>query len=175
MDKPRPGILRKTVSICNNINLRINTSLQQFIIQRFIKVLCFSLFLGISVVGCNSNKDTASKERPNNVVIFFKNAEIQAETDEQRQEIKLVLLDMLNLTADELRIRKYPDYQNNSNQWDVIKFANSYFVPASPQVLAADTFFEDLEKPEARAVIQQLINSITIYPASDTDSTLNKK
>jgi hypothetical protein len=159
----------KTESIMMSLNL------QQFLTKASIKALCFAI-CSIIFVGCNAPEkpvivETPNTvvERPNAVTSFFKDAELQAETDEQRQEIKIVLLDMLNLNTNELKAKKYPDYQGHINQWDVIKFANSYFVPSSPMVLSPDTFFEDLLKPEARAVIQELINQNNI------DATLNKK
>lgn len=125
-------------------------------------------------MSCGSHKDPAKNERSNSVVEYFKDAEIQAETDEQRAEIKLVLSDLLSLPGDELKLKKYPDYQNKADQWDVIKFLNSYFVAASPKVLSPDTFFEDLGKPEAHATIQKQINRIAGYLESSTDSTLQK-
>ncbi len=163
------------VNIYPNINPPIKIGLQQRLIKRIISVLCFCLFFGILFVSCGSNKDSSNKESSNSIVAYFKDAEVQAETDEQRKQIKLVLSDLLNLKVDELKVKKYPNYQNNTDQWDVIKFLNSYFVPSSPQVLTADSFFEDLGKPEAKAAIQERINKIDGDPGTNADSTLQKK
>jgi hypothetical protein len=129
----------------------------------------------LSCGGSNNADNHLGNKDTNSVVAYFKDAELQAETDDQRQQIKLVLSDIISLNADELRVKRYPDYQNAPGQWDVIRFLKAYFVPATPMELTPAAFFDDFKKPEAVTVIQEQLNKMARYIEQDADSLLRKK
>ena len=102
-----------------------------------------------------------SKHPLNSVATYLEHAEIQAETDEQRQEIRRALSDMLKEPTAELRTRRYADYQGTPNMWSITRLLTAYFVPQTPQSLEPKRFYEDVGKPEAKSAIQRQLDEIS--------------
>ncbi len=129
------------------------------------------VFFGFLLAGsCTNRQAVESAGTANTVVHFFQQAELQAETDSQRMEIRTVLTGLLELPVEQLKERKYPDYQGHPDQWDILKFLNSYFVPVTPQQLSAEQFYKDLRQPEARKEIRDQLDKLNSYlrPTADT-------
>ena len=74
---------------------------------------------------------TCRDKGPNTVVVYLQGAERQSEDLDQRREIEKALNDMLTLTPDELRARRYANYQMEPGAWTIIQFLHRYFVPRS--------------------------------------------
>jgi hypothetical protein len=93
-------------------------------------------------------------------VSFFSGAQYQAESDDQIQEIRLALQDLATLPPDELRRRRYSDYQMKAGQWNLPTLLMRYFVPADLQVVHEDALYRDAQAPEAKEVIRKQIRAI---------------
>ena len=109
----------------------------------------------------SSHPSSPAKDAGNSVATFLRNAERQAETDEQRKEIQRALGDMLKQSPAQLRQARYADYTGKPNSWSITDVLRHYFVP-NPQVALDDSrFFEDFQAPEARGVIQHQLDEVT--------------
>jgi hypothetical protein len=110
--------------------------------------------LAISIVVCGSLFACRDKG-PNAVVAYLQGADQQFENAGQGREIEKALNDMLTLSPDELRTRRYANYQMEPDAWTIIDILHKYFLPSKPTGLDQNRFFRDVTKPEARAVIQE--------------------
>jgi hypothetical protein len=109
------------------------------------------LFLASLQCTCVRNRDAPASPRPdseNSVAAFLKNAERQAETDEQRKEIQRALRDMLEKPAVELRL-------------SITQLLQHYFVPNPPAALDEEHFFRDVRAPAARAAVQHQLDEVS--------------
>ena len=119
---------------------------------------------------CTNRQAVDPAGNANTVAVFFQQAELQAESDEQRKEVRMVLSGLLELPVEQLKEKKYPDYQGHADQWDILKFLHAYFVPAKPQQLSAEQFYRDLPRPEARKAIQDQLDHLnhSLQHSADT-------
>lgn len=108
----------------------------------------------------SSSPGSPGPDTENTVAAFLKNAERQAETGEQRGEIRRALRDMLDKSTSELRELRYADYTGKSNEWSIIQLLNHYFVPNPPAALDEQHFFQDVRAPAARAAVQHQLDEI---------------
>jgi hypothetical protein len=69
---------------------------------------------------------------PNTVVAYLQGAERQSEDMDQRREIEKALNDMLTVSPDELRKRRYANYQMQPGAWTIIDVFHKYFLPSKP-------------------------------------------
>lgn len=91
---------------------------------------------------------------------FLDGADRQAETLEQRCEIRKVLTDMLALPAEQLRARRYANYQMEQDAWTAPELLCAYFLPSRPMKLDVNDFYHDIAEPRARAVIRQKLREL---------------
>jgi hypothetical protein len=122
----------------------------------------FGLVISMLSLSCGGQADDQAENKifPNSVAAYIENAEIQAETDEQRREIRRALLDILEKPATELRTQKYADYQGKPNEWSITRLLTAYFVPSTPQSLEPEQFYKDIDKPEAKLAIRHKLDAI---------------
>ena len=73
---------------------------------------------------------------------YLEQSEIQYETDEQRHNIINALNDILTLSIEELKNKKYPNCTGEENQWDLPTLINKYFVPAYQQRSIQDYYIK---------------------------------
>ena len=106
--------------------------------------------------------------RPKTVVVFLQGADQQWETQEQGREIDKALTDMLTLSPDELRGRRYANYQMQPGAWTVIELLHRYFVSRGQAYIDEKNFYHDVTDPAAQAVIrlqlQEVKRSIPLHP-----------
>ena len=111
----------------------------------------------------------------NTVVANLKGADQQWETVESAREIERALNDMLTLSPDELRRRRYANYQMDPGAWTIIELLHRYFVPLKPLYVDKDRFYRDVTAVEARAVIraqlEEVRRSIVVREAPDQSNT----
>ena len=69
------------------------------------------------VVACARVQPPARPQRANSVVRYLGEADRQVETRSQRHEVKRALEDMLALSGEELRARRYADHGMRAGQW----------------------------------------------------------
>lgn len=103
---------------------------------------------------------TPSATAANSVVDYFAEAEIQAETDEQRAELRRALADMLALTVAELQTRRYADYDGTKGVRSLPELLSAHLVPTRPQVIVPVRFFADMKVPDAQAAIRKKLREL---------------
>ncbi len=109
-----------------------------------------------ALLSCNSNTKNNQKD---DVLEFFIKSELQYETEQQKECIITALSDIINkdLSEDELKNKKYPDYKGKKNQWDWPTLINKYFVPADQNITLGDDFYTKLKGKEIQEQIQEIL------------------
>jgi hypothetical protein len=97
-------------------------------------------------------------------VDYFARAEVQAETDKQRAELRRALADMLNLGDAELRAARYAGFSGQPGQRDLVELLHGHVVPASPETLSMDLAIATRASPQARAAVKALLDGIDATP-----------
>lgn len=92
----------------------------------------------------------------NSVVEYFAGAEIQAETDEQRAELRRAFADMLELSPDELQARRYAGFDGTKSARTLPELLSAHVVPTKPQALVPKRFFADVKAPDAQDAIRTI-------------------
>ena len=123
-------------------------------------------FLAISIVVFGSLFACRDKG-PNTVVAYLQGAERQSEDLDQRREIEKALNDILTLSPDELRARRYANYQMEPGAWTIIQLLHRYFVPRQLVGLDESRFYHDIADPAARAVVQERLREVREAMAQD--------
>jgi len=96
-------------------------------------------------------------EAANPVAQYLKGAELQYETEIQKENIVTAFNDILNLSVEELKERRYKDYTGKENQWDLYTLIYRHFVSAPPGVHLGDNFFNDVKLEEAQEQVRQIL------------------
>ena len=137
-----------------------------------------TLFISAACDSINRNNQAADE-----IYEFFLNAEIQYETEQQKESIITALNDILNfdLSVEELKNKKYPDYTGKPNQWDLPTLINKYFVPADKNITLGKNFYNQLRKKRVYDTIQEIVimlkktseikveNKINFYTENNND------
>jgi len=119
-----------------------------------------TLLLGVSLLLVGSGCERNVPE--NTVTLYLTGAQRQAETLDQRQEIQRALRDMLELPPEQLRDKRYANYQMEPGSWTAIDILERYYFPESPlTMLVPETFYRDVALPPAREAIQRHLDRIT--------------
>jgi hypothetical protein len=98
------------------------------------------------------------------VVDYFAKAEVQAETDMQRAELRRALTDLLNMGDAELRAARYASFSGQPGQRDLVKLLHGHVVPASPETLTMDLVLATRASPQARAAVKGLLDGLDATP-----------
>jgi len=93
----------------------------------------------------------------NPVVDYLKGAELQYETEIQKENIANALNDILNLSEEQLKEKRYKDYTGRENQWDLPTLIYRYFVPEPPGTTLGDNFFQDVKSEETQEQVKQFL------------------
>lgn len=125
---------------------------------------CFRSMLGVALllaaIGCAI---TAGAEAAPSVLpldIFLRHAQRQAETDDQRREVRKVLADLLLKAPVRLKRERYADYSGRSEAWTAPELLSHYFISDPPGVLDTHSFFRDVTRPRARQAVRQQLSSV---------------
>jgi len=110
------------------------------------------LLLIISLLSCG--KET------NQVLRYFENAEIQCETEDQKNSIINALNDILTLDTAELKEKRYADYRGQKGEWTIQVLLYHYFVPDAQSKIPGDNFFNDIKSDDLRDKIKSIIIEI---------------
>ena len=124
--------------------------------------------LGCALLSCcasttpppKSDAAAASAAATNEVVWYLKGAERQAETSDQRSEIRRALEDLASLPAAELRKKRYADASMQPGQWSLATLLQKYFVPADLHSIDEQRLCDHAQRPEARTVVRAQIQAI---------------
>jgi hypothetical protein len=96
----------------------------------------------------------------NAVAEFLAGAEIQAETDAQRMELRRALADLAEKPAQALRDARYADAQGRPGQRDLPAVLRAHLVPTAPRGINEASFFDDATQPAARTAARALLEAV---------------
>ena len=105
--------------------------------------------LCVSASGCRNER--------NPVVDYLDGAEVQYETEQQKENIINALNDALNLPAAELQGKRYRDYQGSDGQWDLPTVISRHFVPSSPEKHLGQDFYRDITSVAGRNKVADVL------------------
>lgn len=92
---------------------------------------------------------------------YFDGVEIQYENELQKKDIKQVLCDILNLSKDDLRKKRYPDYAGKEKSWSLSQIIYRYFVADNPRKKLGDNLCEEVKTHEVQVEIKKLLQNLT--------------
>ena len=95
----------------------------------------------------------------NPVSDYLEGAEVQFDPESRRTVIMVALKDAINLPAEELARRRYPDYRGREGRWDLPTLIRRHFVPDGMDNLGTD-FYYDIGSPEVRELLRQLLDGL---------------
>jgi hypothetical protein len=91
------------------------------------------------------------------LVDYLDGAEVQYEGEQQKENIGNALNDALHLPPEELKGKRYSDYQGNENQWDLPAIISHHFVPSSPEKVLGQDFYREITSAEGRSKVAEII------------------
>jgi hypothetical protein len=124
------------------------------------KTIAFSLLLIflcllITLIGCKKEK--------NSVLNYLENAELQYEGKLQEENIITALNDILKLSKEQLKTKKYKDYTGKENQWNLSTLIYRHFVPNKKNITLGDNFYCDIKSKEVQLEIGNILERIKSY------------
>lgn len=153
--------------------------------QRVLRPLLAGVLVACLFVGCSERRATealpaaasapdsaasaasaaAAAESDNALVAYLQDAEIQAETDAQRSELRRALNDLQALPAAELRMARYAGADGRASQRDIVQVLHAHVVPTAPRSLDMTRLLEDRESAAGRAALRDTLAQLD-RPAS---------
>ncbi len=118
-----------------------------------IMLYCVQLLIMTSVLFSCNRKETSLEK-------YLENIEIQYETQSQKAVILEVLNDMLKITPEMLKQKKYPNYTGEKDQWDCRIVLDRYFVPDDPSKTLSDDFYNEITTRTVQKRILLLISDL---------------
>ncbi len=97
------------------------------------------------------------KDSDNQVLNYFSNAELQYEGEVQEENLIAAMNDILNLSEEQLKLKKYKDYSGKENQWDLPTLIYKHFVPAKEEKTLGDNFYHDVKAKEVQEIIKKFL------------------
>lgn len=117
------------------------------------------LFFIFSLGSCQEDKS------PTKTYLYFYNAEIQYETDFQKDVITEALNDMIRLDSIRLKAKRYSNYNQKGDYWTINELVYKYFVPDESSKTLDENFFSELNSSEVRSLLKKFESEIkTIKP-----------
>ncbi len=108
-------------------------------------------------------------EGKNLVVDYLTTAELQYEGGIQKQNIYAALNDILYLSEQEIRHKRYKDYNGKEEQWDLPTLIYRHFVPSQQGKTLGNNFYRDIKLEDVREQVENIIDkmrqTIEISPA----------
>jgi hypothetical protein len=102
----------------------------------------------------------ACRNTDNPVYNYFKHAELQYDSNTQKQNIITALNDILNLPEDELKAKRYKDYSGKDQQWDLPTLIVRHFVPDKQNKSFGDNFYHDIKSEKVKDEIVGFLKDI---------------
>jgi hypothetical protein len=118
------------------------------------------LFLALAAGSCRSSESRSAPATGNEVVLYLRGAERQAESPAQEQEILKALEDLRTLSPAQLKERRYADYAATPGQWTLAQLLQKYFVAVPPRTIDEEALYRDAQAAAARATIDEHIRAI---------------
>lgn len=113
--------------------------------------LLFTLVVSIFLYsGCG-------KKGGNRVLNYLKNSELKFDNKIQRDNIMDAGKDVILLSSDDLKLRRYKDYDGNENQWDLQTLFTKHFVPKKPGLDWGDDFYHEVKQDSVQAFMSHIL------------------
>lgn len=133
----------------------------------------FLTYLAISVALC-AGPFACRHTAPNTVVTYLQGADQQWENMDQQREVEKAINNMLTLTPDELRNRRYANYQMQPGAWTITELLDRYFVSRGLVYIDENRFYHDVTDRAARAVIRDHLRRMQESPALERGDGLHR-
>ena len=91
------------------------------------------------------------------LVAYLRGAEIQAETDAQREVLRRALRDLASLPPAELRAARYPGADGRPGERDLAQVLRAHLVPASPRGVDLDELLAGRDSEAGRAALRETL------------------
>lgn len=101
---------------------------------------------------------TSCKDSENQVLNYFNNVELQYEDQVQEETILEAMNDILNLSEEQLKLKRYKDYSGLENQWDLPTLIYKYFVPDNESKTLGENFYKDVKAKEVQEQIKIILD-----------------
>jgi len=98
----------------------------------------------------------------NPVADYLENAELQYEGKIQEENIRTALNDILNLTEEQLKSKRYKDYAGKEDQWDLPTLIYKHFVPDRKGKTLGNNFYRDVKAEEVQKKIIDMLKPMKI-------------
>ncbi len=118
----------------------------------------FLLAIPLALASARVGNVRAQAER-NPVVEYFRNAEIQTETNKQQEQVIAVLTDLSERSASSIRERRYADDDGNAGKWTAFLVVKRHIVPARPTRLTEEMLYRDVERTDVRSAVRQALEA----------------
>lgn len=139
-------------------------------------VLAACLFGGCSerraseALSAASAPETAASTAPaaeadNALIAYLRGAELQVETDAQRNELRRALNDLQALPSADLRAARYAGADGQAGQRDIVQVLRAHVVPTAPRGLDMTRLLSDRGTAEGRAAVRDTLAGLD-RPAS---------
>ena len=91
---------------------------------------------------------------------YFCNAEIQYETDFQKNVIIEAINDLMKLDSIELKSKRYSNYNQKGEFWNITELINRYFVPGKEGMTLGDNFFFEVRDDEVQEILFKILKDL---------------
>ncbi len=131
------------------------------------------LIISVTSMSCNTN---VKNNKTDDVLEFFTNAELQYETESQKESIITALNDILNLnlSVEDMKNKKYPNYTGEENKWDLLTLINRYFVSADQNITLGNDFYTKIKSKEVQEQIEEIIANLQNHKQTTEIKVENK-
>ncbi len=120
------------------------------------KINKFLFFLTIIFVFTCSSK-------PNNKTYqYFDDVELQYDGDIQKNNIKTALNDILTLSIEELKTKKYKDYNGNEGKWNLPALIYKHFVPNKQKKTLGSYFYKEIKAKKVQKQIRNILKKMKL-------------
>jgi hypothetical protein len=119
-----------------------------------------SALLLVGLAGCAPAVRTSAPRPPNPIAEYLDGVEVQAE-EGQQGNICQALSDLAFLDRDELRRRRYSDYQGRPGVWDLPRLLHAHFVPDSGKFLPqGEEFWTHVDDANVRRLTRRVHDAL---------------
>jgi len=102
----------------------------------------------------------ASAVQASGLATWLRGAEVQAETDAQRRELRRALADLATKPVGELRALRYAGPGGEPGQRDLVQVLRAHLLPGAGVPLDAERLLSDAAQPDARAALHDKMAEI---------------
>ena len=127
--------------------------------HKLILLLLFSVLYTtgmLFMINCNRNDRYETEKNVNQTASYLENAEIQFETEQQKNTLLKVFKDIQTIPPDSLELSTYPDYKGQKSIWSIQQVLYRYIVPDKSNKKLGYEFYSELKTKEVQTIIKQM-------------------